>query len=80
VHAGAPINWGYLILQNDIKGVDDAGDVSKNGQQNVDEQVGTAATLKEDSERWEDDGKDDLADVAGGERHCGLVCVLRCVD
>lgn len=29
MHAGAPINRWYLILQNDIKGVDDAGDVSK---------------------------------------------------
>lgn len=29
MHAGAPINRWYLILQNDIKGVDDAGDVTK---------------------------------------------------
>jgi len=70
MHAGASINRGYLILQNDIKGVDDAGDVSKDGEQNVDEKVCAAATLKEDSERREDDGEDDLADVACGESHC----------
>jgi len=70
VRAGTSINRRYLILQNDIKGVDNAGDVSKDGEQNVDEKVGTAATLKEDSERREDDGKDDLADVACGESHC----------
>lgn len=73
MHAGAPINRWYLILQNDIKGVDDAGDVTKNGEQDVDEKVGATATLKEDTERREDDGKDDLADVACGESHCDLV-------
>lgn len=41
-----------------------AGDLPKDGEQNVDEKVGATATLKEDSERREDDGKDDLADVA----------------
>jgi hypothetical protein len=25
--------------------------------------------LKEDTERWENDGKNDLADIAGGKRH-----------
>lgn len=86
VHAGTSISRRHLILQNDIEGVDNAGDVSrdwlsarsrrrrclllvagylpKDGEQNVDEKVGTAAALKEDSERREDDGKDDLADVA----------------
>jgi hypothetical protein len=73
----------FLILQNNIERVDDAGNVSgrllvspqmtdrllrgslpKDGEQNVDEEVAAAATLKEDTERREDDGKDDLADVA----------------
>ena len=37
---------------------------TKDGQEQVDEEVGTAATLKEDSERREHDGADDLDDVA----------------
>ena len=38
--------------------------LTQDGQQDVDEQVATASSLKEDTERWEDDGDDDLADVA----------------
>jgi len=49
--------------------VDDTGNVTQNGQEDVDEEIGIATALKEDTERREDDGKDDLADVAGGERH-----------
>ena len=47
---------------------------TKDGQEQVDEEVGAAATLEEDSEGREHDGADDLDDVA--ERgvswcHCG---------
>jgi len=58
-----------LVLQDDVQSMDDAGNVSEEGQQDVDEQVGTAATLKEDTKRWEDNGDDDFADVGSGERH-----------
>lgn len=44
--------------------MDDTWDVTEDGQQDVDEEVGTAATLEEDTEWWEDDGKNDLADIA----------------
>lgn len=44
--------------------MDDTWDVTKDGQQDVDEEIGAAATLKEDTERWEDDGENDLADIA----------------
>jgi hypothetical protein len=43
-------------------------ELTENGQRDVDEQIDAAATLKEDSQRGEDDGEDDLADVAG-ENH-----------
>lgn len=43
--------------------------VTKNGQQNVDEEISIAATLEENTERRKEDGKDDLADVGSGERH-----------
>ncbi|CAF3516796.1 unnamed protein product [Fusarium graminearum] len=36
----------------------------RNGEEDVDEEVGTTTTLEEDTDGREDDGKDDLADVA----------------
>jgi len=39
--------------------------VTQNGQQDVDEEISVAAALEEDTQRWEDDGEEDLADVAG---------------
>lgn len=54
--------------------MDNTRDVTQDGQQNVDEEVGITTSLEEDTERWEDDGKNDLADIASGERHdCGVV-------
>jgi galactokinase len=38
---------------------------TKDGQEQVDEEVSAATTLKEDTERREHDGADDLDDVAG---------------
>ncbi len=48
-----------------LQSVDDSRDVTEYCQQDVDEEVCIAASLKEDTKRWEDDGKDNLADVAG---------------
>jgi len=39
--------------------------VPKDGQQDVDEEVCAATSLKEDTKRWEEDGEDNLTDVAG---------------
>ena len=39
-------------------------DVLRTRQENVDEQVGAASALEEDAERWQEDGEDDLDDVA----------------
>lgn len=52
------------------------GNVTEDGQQDVDEEICVAATLEEDTEGREEDGKDDLADVGCGERHVEDVCVL----
>lgn len=54
--------------------MDNAGDVTKDGQEDVDEDVCAATTLEEDTERWEDDGEDDFADVASGECHVDGLC------
>jgi len=50
--------------------MDDSWNVTEDGQQDVDQQVGTATTLEEDTEWWEDDRQDDLEDIRAGERHC----------
>jgi len=44
--------------------VDDTGNVTKDGKEDVDQEVCAAATLKEHTKRREDDGKNDLDDVA----------------
>ena len=62
-----------LKLKNDIQSVNDTRNVTEDGQQDVDEEISIAATLEEDTQRWEDDGKKDLADIACGERHGGKV-------
>ena len=49
--------------------MDDTRQVSEDCQQNVDPEISDAPSLEEDTERWEDDGNDDLANVRGGERH-----------
>lgn len=41
-----------------------SGKSTHNCQQDVDEEVGTTTTFEEDSERWKDEGEDDLADVS----------------
>jgi len=58
-----------LIFADDVEGVDDAGNVTKDGQENVDQKITTAAALEEDTEGREEDGEDDLADVGTGESH-----------
>lgn len=38
--------------------------LTEDSEEDVDEEISTAATLEEDTQRGEDDGKDDLADIA----------------
>jgi len=58
-----------LVFQDDVQSVNNARNVTQDCQQDVDEQVCTATTLKENTQRWQKDSKDDLADVACSERH-----------
>lgn len=51
------------ILQNNVKSVDDTRDVTKNGQKDVDKEIGTTSSLKEDTKRRQDDCQNDLEDV-----------------
>jgi hypothetical protein len=43
---------------------DCGGYIPKNCQQNVDQEVSSTSSLEEYTKRWENDGKNDLADVA----------------
>lgn len=43
--------------------MDDTRDVTKDRQEDVDEKVGTAATLEEDAGRWQEDCKHNLEDI-----------------
>jgi hypothetical protein len=43
--------------------VDDTRDPSQDGQTYVDQEVRTTSALQEDTQRRQDDGEDDLADV-----------------
>lgn len=45
--------------------VETYGNVTEDGQQDVDEEVGIASALEEHAQRREEDGEDDLDDVAG---------------
>ena len=43
--------------------MDDTWDVTKDCEQDVNEQVAATATLEEYTKRWEENGDDDFADV-----------------
>ena len=46
--------------------MDDTRNVTQDREKDVDQEICIATALKEDTKRWEDDGEDDLADVAIG--------------
>jgi hypothetical protein len=46
-----------------VQGVDNAGNVTQDGQENVDEEVSAAATLEEDTKRRQNNGDNDLDNV-----------------
>jgi hypothetical protein len=43
--------------------VDDTRDPSQDGQTDVDQEVSTTSALQEDTQRRQNDGEDDLADI-----------------
>lgn len=52
------------MLGCDVQSVYNAGDVSQTCQHDADEQIGAAAPLEEDTQRGQDDGEEDLDDIA----------------
>jgi hypothetical protein len=53
-----------LVFEDDVQSVNQTGNPTEQGQRDVDEQVNTTAALEEDTQRGQDNGKDNLADVA----------------
>ena len=49
---------------SDLQGMDDTRNITQYCQENVDEEIGIATALEENTKRREEDGEDDLADVA----------------
>lgn len=43
--------------------MNDTGNPTQDGQTDVDQEIRTATTLQEDTQRGQDDGEDDLANV-----------------
>lgn len=62
-----------LLLRHEADETDEADESQRgrteNGQQDVDEEISSAAALEEDTDGGQDDGKKNLANVRGGERH-----------
>lgn len=56
-------NSGRRRAGDHIQGVDDTGDPTQDGQTDVDQEVSTTSALQEDTQRRQDDGEEDLADV-----------------
>ncbi|KAM0805699.1 hypothetical protein BDR22DRAFT_299087 [Usnea florida] len=49
---------------SDLQGMDDTRNITQYCQENVDEEIGIATALEENTKRREENGEDDLADVA----------------
>ena len=46
-----------------IQSVNDARNITKNGQEDVDEEISIASTFQEDTDGWNEDSEDNLDDV-----------------
>ena len=46
-----------LHFHDNVDGMNDAGNIAEDGENDVDPEVFTQADLEKDTERWEDDGK-----------------------
>lgn len=55
-----------------LQSVDDSGNVTENRQEHIDAKVGIETTLEEDTDGRQEDGKDDLDDVAAKRRNSSV--------
>jgi hypothetical protein len=52
-----------LVFKNDVQSMDNPRDVTQNCQTDIDEQVSTTSSLQKDTERREENGQDNFADI-----------------
>ena len=62
------------IDASDLQGMDDTRNITQYCQENIDKEVGIATALEENTKRREEDGEDDLADVAIVRATLVLIC------
>lgn len=53
----------WFRVRRYVQGVDDTGQPTQDGQTNVDQEISTTSALQEDTQRRQDDGEDNLANV-----------------
>ena len=58
-----------LILEDNVEGVDDTGNVTEERETNVDQQVAAAAAFEQHTERWQKDRGNELENVGAGKGH-----------
>lgn len=51
-------------MRQNVQSMDDAGNVTEDGEQDVDEEISITSSLEEDTQRRQNDSKNDLANVA----------------
>jgi hypothetical protein len=50
-------------MQENVQSVNNARNITKDGQEDVDEEISIASAFQEDTDGWNEDGEDDLDDV-----------------
>lgn len=65
------------ILENDVQGMDDAGNVAENGENDVDEQMDGATGLDEHTKRRQQDGAEHFENVRKCDRHISLDRIMQ---
>ena len=53
----------FTVMQDDVQGVDDTGNMTQQAEQYINEDVGATTAADEDGDGWEDDGEDDDQDI-----------------
>ena len=65
-----------LVLEDDVEGVNDAGNEAQTGEGNVDQQIDAAALLGEHANGRQNERQDDLANVTAGEWHLEVLVLV----
>lgn len=63
---------GHRIFR-DLQGMNNTRDITKYSEENIDQEVGVAATFEKDTKRRDEDGEDDLADVTISRTQSALI-------